>query len=66
MELYFCTSCWLYSREQTNSSNKFAANLNIKGIRFFLLTLYNNHSDHAIEMHFNSHMELDLCFEFIS
>ena len=34
------TSCWLYTWEQTNSSNKFAANLNMKGISFFLLTLY--------------------------
>ena len=31
---------WLYTREQTNSSNKFAANLNMKGISFFLSTLY--------------------------
>ena len=29
------TSCWLYAWEQTNSSNKFAANLNMKGISFF-------------------------------
>ena len=36
------TSCWLYTWEQrTNSSNKFVANLNMKGISFFLLTLYN-------------------------
>ena len=27
--------CWLYTWEQTNSSNKFAANLNMKGISFF-------------------------------
>ena len=44
MELYFLqsltTSCWLYTWEQTNSSNKFAANLNMKGISFFLLSLY--------------------------
>ena len=35
------TSCWLYTWEQTNSSNKFAANLNMKAISFFLLTVYN-------------------------
>ena len=29
------TSCWLYTYEQTNSSKKFAANLNMKGISFF-------------------------------
>ena len=29
--------------EQTNSSNKFAANLNMKGVSFFLLTLYANY-----------------------
>ena len=34
------TSCLLYTWEQTNSSNKFAANLNMKGISFLLLTLY--------------------------
>ena len=30
------TSCWLYTWEQTNSSNKFAANLNMKAVSFFL------------------------------
>ena len=34
------TSCSLYTLKQTNSSNTFAANLNIKGISFFLLALY--------------------------
>ena len=29
------TSCWLYTWEMTNSSNKFAADLNMNGIRFF-------------------------------
>ena len=29
------TLCWLYTWEQTNSSNKFAANLNMKGVSFF-------------------------------
>ena len=29
------TSCWLYTWEQTNSSNKFVANFNMKGISFF-------------------------------
>ena len=29
------TLCWLYTWEQTNSSNKFAANLNMKDISFF-------------------------------
>ena len=29
------TSCWLYTWEQTNSSNKFAAHLNMKDISFF-------------------------------
>ena len=29
------TSCWLHTWEQTNSSNKFAANLNIKDMSFF-------------------------------
>ena len=33
------TSCSLYTWEQTNSSNTFAANLTIKG-SVFLLTLY--------------------------
>ena len=31
------TSCWLYTWEQKNSSNKFAANLNMKGMIFFYL-----------------------------
>ena len=29
------TSCWLYTWELTNSNNKFAADLNMKGISFF-------------------------------
>ena len=32
--------CWLYTWEQTNSSNKFAANLNMKGISFILVTKF--------------------------
>ena len=35
------TSCWLYTWEQTNSSNKFAANLNMKGISFLTPPLDN-------------------------
>ena len=34
------TSSWLYTWEQKNSSNKFSANLNVKGISFFVLILY--------------------------
>ena len=53
------TLCWLYTWEQTNSSNKFAANLNMKGISFFLLTLYTpyilmTHLHELLKVHLSS------------
>ena len=44
MELFFCTkvttSSWLYTWELSSSNIKFELSLNMKGISFFLLTLY--------------------------